>query len=97
MSLNVPAGFQLQYAIKLPDGEFFKYHPQHEHPALFIDRSLAEQTLNELREGMRRMGIHEWAGRLVFQLVSPFLDLDDPAARVVDEISAWLKAQGGQP
>lgn len=96
MNPIVPTGFTLQYAIKLPDGEFFKFQFGAEHPSLFGDRSHAEQTLNELREGMRRMGIHEWAGRIVFQLVSPFLDLEDPAASVVDEISAWLKSQGGQ-
>lgn len=93
--MNIPAGFTLQYAIKLPDGELFKFQIHAEHPALFGDRNLAEQTLNELRDGMRRMGIHEWAGRIVFQVVSPFIDLDDPAATVVDEISAWLQAQQG--
>lgn len=95
MTINIPEGYELHYAIKQPDGNLAP-HPLTGKPAFFADRSQAERILGALRDQAAQMGITAYAGRIVYRLCSPFIDPDDPIAETIGQIETWLKSQGGQ-
>lgn len=95
MSINIPEGYELHYAIMQPDGNLAK-HPMSGSEAYFRDRSRAEHLLGHLREHAAEMGITTYAGRIVIRLASPFIDPDDPIIETLGQIESWLKSQGGQ-
>lgn len=95
MSLNIPEGYELHYAIKQPDGSLAPI-PGTDQPAFFFDRSVAERVLGHLQEGAARMGITTYAGRMVYRICSSFLDPNDPIAETIGQIETYLKSQGGQ-
>lgn len=95
MSLNIPEGYELHYAIKQPDGSLATM-PGTNQPAFFLDMSRAEHMLGLLREGAAQMGITACAGRIVYRICSSFLDPNDPIVETIGQIETWLKSQGGQ-
>lgn len=95
MSLNIPEGYELHYAIEQPDGTLAP-HPMTGQTAYFRDQSAAERALGQLRENAARMGITAYAARVVCRICSPFISPDDPIAETIGQIETWLKSQGGQ-
>lgn len=95
MSLNIPEGYELHYAIMQPDGTLASI-PGTNQPAIFLDRSGAEHILGHLRQDAARMGITSYAGRVVYRLCSQFIDPNDPIVETIGQIEIWLKSQGGQ-
>ncbi|AMU39214.1 hypothetical protein A3N99_02660 [Mycobacteroides abscessus] len=95
MSINIPEGYELHYAIRQPDGQLVTDGFTNR-PVVFADRSGAEKALNQMRQFASRMGITEYMGRIVYRLCSSYIDLDDPATGLIDELEAWRKGQGGQ-
>lgn len=66
MSLNIPEGYELHYAIMQPDGTLASI-PGTNQPAIFLDKSGAEHILGHLRQDAARMGITSYAGRVVYR------------------------------
>ncbi|MFT8180228.1 hypothetical protein ACLXNF_21845, partial [Mycobacteroides chelonae] len=95
VSLNIPEGYELHYAIMQPDGTLASI-PGTNQPAIFLDRSGAEHILGHFRQDAARMGITSYAGRVVYRLCSPFIDPNDPIVETIGQIETWLKSQGGQ-
>lgn len=92
MTVNIPEGYEIQYAIRQPDGELYKLGDS---PAFWLDQSNAEQYLEFLRQRTSGIGI-EYLAAINARLCSPFFDLNTPVRNFVDEIETWRKSQGGQ-
>lgn len=92
MSIHIPEGYEIQYAIRQPDGELFKIGDT---PAFWLDQSQVEQYLEFLRRRTSGIGI-EYLGTINGRLCSPFFDLNAPVQDFVEEIERWRKSQGGQ-
>ncbi|SHT85018.1 Uncharacterised protein [Mycobacteroides abscessus subsp. bolletii] len=94
MSINIPEGFVVLYAIKNPDDTLAK-HPFTGRAMVMTDRSMAERNLAQITEAAAQIGM-TYTGRIVYQLCSPFIDPGDPIAETIGQIETWLKSQEGQ-
>lgn len=88
-------GFELQYAIQMPDGTIMKQNGNVGAPLLWETRDEAESYMQQLTASMGRYGVN-WQGRIVWQYMTPFVGDGDPSAHLIEELSRWLKTQGGQ-
>lgn len=92
MSLNIPEGYEVHYAIRQPDGNLLK---DCRGVMVWWDQSNAEHYLAQMRENMRGVGI-EYLATIESRICSPFTDRSAPVQGVVDEIERWRKSTGGQ-
>ncbi|MCV7065633.1 hypothetical protein H7H51_07725 [Mycolicibacterium farcinogenes] len=87
--------FTVQYAICLPDGEFFR-HPMNGEICMWSTRQNAEHVLDQLRAHAKAMGVPEYAGFLARRYCTPFVPLDQELAeQMIDELTQWLHTNGG--
>lgn len=87
--------FTTEYAVRLPDGQLAC--PPEGNPWLWDAREGADRALDSLRRSAAAMGIHEYSGAVVHRLCTQFVDADSSHSKqLVDELSQWLKTQGGQ-
>ncbi len=92
--MNIPEGFQVQYAIRMPNGKLATWG--NDQVCLFDDRSIAEQTLNHLRHMAGGIGVTEYGGSVVHSVRTAWLGDDEPVQGLVSSLEEWLKTQGGQ-
>lgn len=88
------AGFSIQYAIRLPDGQL-AVNPYTSGPYLWEDEASALKSLEILRHQAAQIGVSCWAGAVVRRYCTPFVGADDPGEQFLDELSTWLKQQTG--
>lgn len=96
MSLNIPKGCEVHYAIRQPDGTLASDGLTGE-TVTFDDIAKAEQALASLNRFTARMGVTNYQAEVVWQLRTEFIGMSDAKAqKLVSDVEGWLKSQGGQ-
>jgi hypothetical protein len=90
---TTPPGFSYRYAIRLPDGGLAM--GPYDSPWMWERHDSAVKALGYFAEAARKIGAENWRGEVVHQLCTPWIGEHDNAARLVDELSAWLAEQTG--
>lgn len=88
--------FAVHYAIEKPDGQILRAQtPVGEGEILlWNNRDYAEQYMQRIVNGSLHFGV-TWTGRIVWQYCTPFVGQGDPAGDLINELSEWLKRNGG--
>lgn len=97
--------FALEFAIVMPDGEFYRSRPfiltslfggksadGGGDVVLYRTRAEADSALASLKARAAEMGVSDWCGFVVQRLCSPFT-VNDPAAQFASEIESWMEGQ----
>lgn len=83
----------IQYGIRLPDGNMWR-SPLSGAEVTWTERGGAEHVLEHLRTHAASMGM-VFGGTVVRRYCTPFIDETDDGARLVEELTAWMRRETG--